>query len=666
VKLFDDLCTLVSQCVVFVDEHFSEVLHWCGGASALFNVGVTDVREFSAFESGHDIAGKAAFLLSGVIDESVLDIIQAIVSASNFSHVIVFTSLSPAMHCVYEYGTTAAVEDDSKAFVTYRRQILDWMEVKQTARCVVDIQYIPLVAASIVPSLFVLPSHSKLFPILPTDFQYIPCKEDSHTQNQQVEIEFSRLPKNLQLQIKLLVCSLNSLLEVLNCSEDIYALGTTSNIVASELASLSWSKQRRKTASCRASLLLVDRTLDISSAVWHGQDSLLDKIFALLPRLAGHSSEVSVNMAPICAGTSNPNYVVVAPGCLGHPDDPSAMNLLNTLAVLKHKEALLEVNRLLVDAVAKEALAAEITSNTSSARGKVTLKQLESQVQLFRCKVKSIRKCSGLLQLALAVIQTLNHSSNSKFDTLHGVEKGLIQCQDENSSLRAIDLLHETVDKQMALPLNERFLSADDLLLLLAYVYSLTGDFDSVSLKEEAILKTTLCELALNECNDSSIISEIITNEKSEKKRLLAAQHILEKLKGLSNARQGLKKYKNIYEPGTLSAPPKFQPLLKQVIVDILDPSKPELVDITNKSSGFGDLLKSGFGLFRAVSKPRPSDHPLMVIFVIGGITAAEVRQVREAVTLSKSNVQIMVGSTRLVNPADVLRMILTQDNLCL
>ena len=39
------------------------------------------------------------------------------------------------------------------------------------------------------------------------------------------------------------------------------------------------------------------------------------------------------------------------------------------------------------------------------------------------------------------------------------------------------------------------------------------------------------------------------------------------------------------------------------------------------------------------VSKPRPSDHPLLIVFVVGGITPTEVKQMKDAV--SKSNVQV-------------------------
>ena len=40
----------VNDAVVFLDDSSAEVVHWHGGASALFDYGALDVREFSSFE----------------------------------------------------------------------------------------------------------------------------------------------------------------------------------------------------------------------------------------------------------------------------------------------------------------------------------------------------------------------------------------------------------------------------------------------------------------------------------------------------------------------------------------------------------------------------------------------------------------------------------------
>ena len=41
------------------------------------------------------------------------------------------------------------------------------------------------------------------------------------------------------------------------------------------------------------------------------------------------------------------------------------------------------------------------------------------------------------------------------------------------------------------------------------------------------------------------------------------------------------------------------------------------------------------------MSKPRPGDHPLLIMFVVGGVTSSELRTVRESIAASKSSLQV-------------------------
>ena len=65
------------------------------------------------------------------MSESYMSTLRDIVIASSFQSIVIITSLSPAMHTLFEYGSQ--VEDDFKAFNSYKRQILDWMETKVVA-----------------------------------------------------------------------------------------------------------------------------------------------------------------------------------------------------------------------------------------------------------------------------------------------------------------------------------------------------------------------------------------------------------------------------------------------------------------------------------------------------------------------------------------------------
>lgn len=52
------------------------------------------------------------------------------------------------------------------------------------------------------------------------------------------------------------------------------------------------------------------------------------------------------------------------------------------------------------------------------------------------------------------------------------------------------------------------------------------------------------------------------------------------------------------------------------------------------------------FSLFMNVSKPRPNDHPLLVLFIVGGVTCSEVHQIREALAAYHPNTQVSFSKT--------------------
>lgn len=55
-----------------------------------------------------------------------------------------------------------------------------------------------------------------------------------------------------------------------------------------------------QTAQGKASLVLIDRSLDLCSVCNHQPDTLLDKILCVLPRLPDHNNDVAVDMKTLC------------------------------------------------------------------------------------------------------------------------------------------------------------------------------------------------------------------------------------------------------------------------------------------------------------------------------------------------------------------------------
>ena len=74
-------------------------------------------------------------------------------------------------------------------------------------------------------------------------------------------------------------------------------------------------------------------------------------------------------------------------------------------------------------------------------------------------------------------------------------------------------------------------------------------------------------------------------------------------------------------------------------------------------------LLKSGLGRFGLQKQPHPSDHSVVMIFVVGGVSMLELREVHQEVdsllSLGGKCPQILTGGTVLLRPRDLYH------NLC-
>lgn len=78
-------------------------------------------------QSGDINQQKAAFFISTPFSSAVFNIFQAIIGASNFRIVMVFSNIPPVMHSIIEYHVA---EEEMKAFDSYRMQILQWLQLK--------------------------------------------------------------------------------------------------------------------------------------------------------------------------------------------------------------------------------------------------------------------------------------------------------------------------------------------------------------------------------------------------------------------------------------------------------------------------------------------------------------------------------------------------------
>jgi hypothetical protein len=78
-----------------------------------------------------------------------------------------------------------------------------------------------------------------------------------------------------------------------------------------------------------------------------------------------------------------------------------------------------------------------------------------------------------------------------------------------------------------------------------------------------------------------------------------------------------------------------------------------------------GNMLKSSISLFgMRVSTMHPRENPTIMVLVVGGMSAAEARTVRQIVEERSTSVELLVGSTRLFGPEDCISAMFQKDPL--
>ncbi|KAM7492161.1 hypothetical protein LguiA_035082 [Lonicera macranthoides] len=88
---------------------------------------------------------------------------------------------------------------------------------------------------------------------------------------------------------------------------------------------------------------------------------------------------------------------------------------------------------------------------------------------------------------------------------------------------------------------------------------------------------------------------------------------------------------------------------------------KSDVPGLEYHSSTVGRLFKSGFGRFGlGQAKPSLADQNVILVFVVGGISAVEVREAQEAISESgRPDIELILGGTTLLTPNDMFDLLL-------
>ncbi|KAM8969889.1 LOW QUALITY PROTEIN: sec1 family domain-containing protein 2 [Sarcophilus harrisii] len=666
-QAWEQVLAKAKRAVVYLDAACAESLHWsCGPERLLAAVGgpARDVREFGPRAAGGGPGQpKALFVLSGLLKGRAVETLRALVGRSRFQYCVVVTAVGHPAHLTASHlpaGAVAELEGRQPVFEQLEEKLCEWMgNMNYTA----EVLHVPLLLAPLAPHLAVTPAFASLFPPLPRDLR-LPhgARPDRRKPASLAELDAASLSPELQLQLRCLVSGLSAFCEHLGVREDCFSVGGLSRVLAADLAAYAPAKSRRKAAAARASLLFVDRTLDLTGAVGHHGDNLVEKIISFLPKLPGHTNDVMVNMVELTAfQTKEENYTLVAPGCLAQSNDTAARALWESLLSTKHKEALMEVRRHLVEAASRESLPIKMSM------GRVTSGQLASYIQLFKKNFKALESHCGLLQLGLAAVQTLKHPLSAKWDNFLAFERLLLQSIGESSMSNVLNQLLPMI-KSFSQRTSDDY-SPEDLLVLLVYIYSVVGEIpiDKDLDTAEEMVKMALTVALSEEPELPPLLQKILECESAInltfQKARIAVDELFESLHDITTARSFMKQFKSVYVPGSHTHQATYKPLLKQIVEEIVNPERPDSGDIEHVSSGLSDLLKTGFSMFMKVSRPHPGDHPLLILFVVGGVTISEAKMVKDLVSSLKPGTQVIVLSTRLLNPLNIPELLFATDD---
>ena len=235
-------------------------------------------------------------------------------------------------------------------------------------------------------------------------------------------------------------------------------------------------------------------------------------------------------------------------------------------------------------------------------------------------------------------------------------------------------LLQHTASESVAMALTELIaLSARgrdggavrELVLLVAMVYSLSGEAVANGALDEA--ETRLREALLQAClRDPAAggllaagiprvpVDQLPAPVLMERRHRLqsALGTLFERLRALAAARRAMPPSEALLLPSAQTAGEVYRPLLRHVLERAL--RQEDVGAVEPLSGSFGSLVGAFFG---RRSQARLADHRTIVLFVIGGISLAELRELRQLAAQYPQH-RVWLGATRIATPDTVFELL--------
>ncbi|ELR23951.1 Sec1 family domain containing protein [Acanthamoeba castellanii str. Neff] len=682
-KPFLDIQEEFKGAIVYLDGPAAEIVQWTfGGLDFFFGLGAEHVTLLPPASNGNKDEDSHSATLVGFTSTRALifissylpeyrDSLKRVLESGTFTECVVYSGLPESAHSHYP-------ELGGGLFNSYIRMMKDWMRKKQTSKFISPVAVVipfPLLYSPFLPHTFFLPPCYDVFP---------PVQLPEHVPESPHGPTLEQLPKHYQLAVKRLANVLSQTMRQWGLKEDIYPIGHAAKFTAGEMNKLAEQAQHAATpASPRSatpvSLILIDRTIDLVAPMRHTAN-VLDRIRSVLRSPSPTSNDVAIDLRPFLSDSPvhmDDNFLPY--GSLIPREDSKASNsIFKTLATKTQKDALNAIRKKLMNSSA------------------VTPARLLALLRPFQTDVGAFYRHAGLMQYAAGVISALQQSDKSTaWEELMGVEKLIIHTVKDPSEKSSLQQLVEllSVGKFTAADvvglavmahslLGQRFARDDDKAFQKALVANLI-DFPQESLDwlGDADVAHMLRQHYRAAAQEGSAADDAGEGEREVLARQLqlslkdVIEDRMDRLRGTADVRSSLKlrDYANVMGRGAGGA--AYTSLVARVARDsVTRDGDAELHDLEKHTStvALSDLLgmasslglgRFGFGRGKTKAKPRPSDNKTIVIFVIGGITCAEIQEALQQVADSvggkeegdDDQYQVLIGSTSLSTASGVL-----------
>ncbi|KAL1821373.1 hypothetical protein ACET3Z_016242 [Daucus carota] len=391
---------------------------------------------------------------------------------------------------------------------------------------------------------------------------------------------------------------------------------------------------------------------------------------------------------------------------------------LEALLDRKTKDGTMLIKKWLLETLRKE----NVSGNVKVRPGLPSKAELRNMIKALAKSQSSLIRNKGIIQIAAATLHAMEESHSAKWDAFASAEKILtVNAGDTSQSLAA--QMSDLINKSCLLRsqgnkagTSQGLIFFQDALLLTISGYILAGEnFPTsgsggpFSWQEEHFLKEAIVDAILEnpeagklkflhglakelEANIEKNKTKQMNEESSEqiddfdddqwgawgdednnknevysdmqlkldlRDRVDNLFKFLHKLSGLKTTISPTLGSESNYSGDLYSS----KGLLHKILTRVLN--KYDIPGMEYHSSTVGRLFKSGFGRFGlGQAKPTLADQSVILVFVVGGISALEVREAQEALSDSgRPDIELMLGGTSLLTPNDMFELLLGESS---